>query len=355
MASASKLPRVPDYVHEAEPKNWKVQRDPTTKRLFFGNKKTKRTTWERPACLRTLPPRTADAGKTVLLVVDVHEETWTNRAEVRADFGGFEDATKRSIAVCRKAGVQIVWARADYRDDRSAWLANYARIQGVANPTCRGRPAVAVGETPCAAMDVAAGEDARLQWLDFATPVEGDALLAHSSWSATRDTAFIAYLRATKVETVLLQGLSTSIEVGHTAFGLRDAGFRVILVTDACADAGMKRHQMAIELYGDNMYELTNVLEVGVCGRSGGGEGGGEGAAKPRHLLARSPLALSHSHTLTPPPSLSLVCSSRATLRKAAASFPPPLRRTHGSGHRTPIRSSSQRRASSTSQAARLR
>lgn len=45
----------------------------------------------------------------------------------------------------------------------------------------------------------------------------------------------------------------------HTAFGVFEAGYRTILVKDACADRGRKRHEAALSLYGDYMYELRTV------------------------------------------------------------------------------------------------
>jgi len=38
-----------------------------------------------------------------------------------------------------------------------------------------------------------------------------------------------------------------------------EAGYRTILVTDACADRGKERHHAALSLYGDYMYELRTV------------------------------------------------------------------------------------------------
>jgi hypothetical protein len=60
----------------------------------------------------------------------------------------------------------------------------------------------------------------------------------------------------------LVCGLITSVCVQHSAFGIFEAGFRTILVTDACADRGKPRHDAALALYGDYMYELQTVASV---------------------------------------------------------------------------------------------
>jgi len=61
---------------------------------------------------------------------------------------------------------------------------------------------------------------------------------------------------------VLVCGLITSVCVQHSAFGVFEAGYRTILVTDACADRGKERHNAALALYGDYMYELRTVKSV---------------------------------------------------------------------------------------------
>ena len=52
--------------------------------------------------------------------------------------------------------------------------------------------------------------------------------------------------------------------VQHSAFGVFEAGYRTILVTDACADRGRERHEAALALYGDYMYELRSVESLKV-------------------------------------------------------------------------------------------
>lgn len=66
-------------------------------------------------------------------------------------------------------------------------------------------------------------------------------------------------LKQDGIDTVLVCGLITSVCVQHSAFGVFEAGYRTILVTDACADRGRERHEAALALYGDYMYELRTV------------------------------------------------------------------------------------------------
>jgi Amidases related to nicotinamidase len=69
-------------------------------------------------------------------------------------------------------------------------------------------------------------------------------------------------LRASAIDTVLVCGLITSVCVQHSAFGVFEAGYRTLLVQDACADRGRARHEAALALYGGYMYELITSVEL---------------------------------------------------------------------------------------------
>lgn len=70
------------------------------------------------------------------------------------------------------------------------------------------------------------------------------------------------WLRASGIDTVLVCGLITSVCVQHSAFSIFEAGFRTLLVTDACGDRGRARHNAALALYGDYMYELVTANDL---------------------------------------------------------------------------------------------
>ena len=70
------------------------------------------------------------------------------------------------------------------------------------------------------------------------------------------------WLRGSGIDTVLVCGLITSVCVQHSAFSIFEAGFRTLLVTDACGDRGKARHEAALALYGDYMYELVTADDL---------------------------------------------------------------------------------------------
>lgn len=85
-------------------------------------------------------------------------------------------------------------------------------------------------------------------------------VITKTSWSSTSGgTGLLHTLKSDGIDTVLVCGLITSVCVQHSAFGVFEAGYRTILVTDACADRGRERHEAALALYGDYMYELRSV------------------------------------------------------------------------------------------------
>lgn len=185
--------------------------------------------------LQALPAET-----TALLVVDVQPEYWSNCPAVRKDFPDFPSRLSKTIDLCRRRKTKIIWVRADYQYSQSPWLTQFQKLRGNRN----------LGEVPC---DPTSPE---FTWEDFATPEGGEVIIAKSSWSSTNNTALIDVLKVAHIENVLVCGLITSVCVQHSAFGIFEAGYRTMLVTDACADRGRARHDAALALYGDYMYEL---------------------------------------------------------------------------------------------------
>jgi hypothetical protein len=57
-------------------------------------------------------------------------------------------------------------------------------------------------------------------------------------------------------------GLITSVCVQATALGAFSAGFRVAVAHDACGDRSRARHEAALLLYGDYMYEKITSLDI---------------------------------------------------------------------------------------------
>ena len=90
----------------------------------------------------------------------------------------------------------------------------------------------------------------------------GDIILPKTSWSSSSNPKLMQWLRGAGIESVLVCGLITSVCVQHSAFSIFEAGFRTLLVTDACGDRGQARHDAALALYGGYMYELVTADDL---------------------------------------------------------------------------------------------
>ena len=191
---------------------------------------------------KTSPP--LDASRTALLIVDVQPEYWSQCPAVRQDFPEFPSRLSSLLTTCRNKRAKVIWVRADYRYSHSPWLMQFARLH-------EGKIPSEVESSPHTA-----------QWEDFATPQGGEFVIPKTSWSSTSHTNLIELLQQSGIDTVLVCGLITSVCVQHSAFGIFEAGHRTILVTDACADRGRARHEAALALYGDYMYELVTTRQV---------------------------------------------------------------------------------------------
>ena len=193
-----------------------------------------------------------DASKTALLIVDVQPEYWSECPAVRKDFPQFPTQLSSLINNCRTQNCKrIIWVRAAYDYDNSPWLHQFARLhQGNIPPVVR----------PSS------------KWEDFATPRDenNEMVITKSSWSSTSGgTGLLDSLKSDGIETVLVCGLITSVCVQHSAFGVFEAGYRTVLVTDACADRGRARHEAAMALYGDSFmlvsFMVSTLLITNVC------------------------------------------------------------------------------------------
>jgi nicotinamidase-related amidase len=108
--------------------------------------------------LNSLPSMPINAETTALLVVDVQPEYWSSCPAVRRDFPDFEENLSLTLQIARRRRCKIIWVRADYRKEKSPWLAQFHRLKNGSN-----RPDTLV-EVPCDPLDQNFG------WEDFATP-----------------------------------------------------------------------------------------------------------------------------------------------------------------------------------------
>mmetsp|Transcript_20786 Transcript_20786/g.57711 ORF Transcript_20786/g.57711 Transcript_20786/m.57711 type:complete len:268 (-) Transcript_20786:249-1052(-) len=186
-------------------------------------------------------PAVAEPSTTALVVVDVQPESWTDWPEVQKDFPEFPKNLRNTVEICRERNTKIIWVRADYRPGQSPILRRFKQSRGVCN---RGQ---VLHDSPSPTFG----------WEDFARPKDNEVIIVKPSLSSTTNTSLLDTLKTFGIDTVLVCGLITSVSVQHSAYGIFEAGYRTVVVEDACADRGKARHEAALSLYGDYMYEVV--------------------------------------------------------------------------------------------------
>lgn len=149
---------------------------------------------------------------------------------------------KRTVQLARDRKAKIIWVRAEYRRHQSPWLKQFGRL---AEETVD-----ATDTLPCEP------ESAILE--PFAMPRGGEIILTKTSWSYTVNTPLLQFLRVHGIDTVLVCGLNTSTSVQNSAFGVFEAGFRTLVVRDACCDREKGKVPVASKV--SRIYDYTNLI-----------------------------------------------------------------------------------------------
>ncbi len=111
-----------------------------------------------------------------------------------------------------------------------------------------GRPVHFVVSTGTPPGDTAAGSGGRMwpEGFDVLDPRlqrhESEPLWRRAGWSAFAGTGIIDALHGVDVDTVVLVGLATTFGIESSARAAYDAGFSVVVVTDAVSDPDAERH-----------------------------------------------------------------------------------------------------------------
>ena len=192
-------------------------------------------------------PRDDDPGRarfgpdTALMLVDVQPVYWSLAPEIREGFPDFEENISSLLACAREAGSPIIHVKASYSDATCPWLKQFRRL----NP---GRSVYEINP-----------DDVE----PFAKPRDGEIIVNKDTFGAFIHAPDLApKLRKDGVHTIVFAGLITSVCVQHSVFGGFNAGFRVVVAHDACGDRSRARHDAALMLYGDYMYDVTSTNEL---------------------------------------------------------------------------------------------
>ena len=156
-----------------------------------------------------------------LLLVDVindfrHDDGDRLLASFRQRHGGLVRALERA----RGAGVPVVYAN----DNRGVWDGDAPRLVREAVDGGRGGDLVAA-----------------------VAPRAGDRFVVKPRYSGFDHTPLVLILRELAIERLLLAGTSTEGCVTQTAIDARELGFKISVVTDACATVDERVERVALE------------------------------------------------------------------------------------------------------------
>ena len=177
-------------------------------------------------------------GKGVaLMLIDLQPVYWSLAPEIKRAFPDLPVNVSKLLKCARENDARVIHVKASYSQDACPWLPQFKRL----NP---GRRAYEIDP------DVVE---------DFATPIEGEIIVNKDTFGAFIHAPELApELKAAGVHTIVVAGLITSVCVQHSIFGAFNAGFRVACAHDACGDRSRARHDAALMLYGDYMYEVVD-------------------------------------------------------------------------------------------------
>ena len=176
-----------------------------------------------------------------LMLVDIQPVYWSLAPEVQAAFPTFPENVSHLLASARDAGSHVVHVKASYTYDTCPWLKNFQRL----NP---GRRAYEIDPSEVE---------------EFAQPREGETIVDKDTFGAFIHAPDLAVrLREAGVKTIVFAGLITSVCEQHSVFGACHAGYRVVVAHDACGDRSRARHEAALMLYGNYMYDVASTSEL---------------------------------------------------------------------------------------------
>lgn len=189
--------------------------------------------------------------KTAVLVIDAQPEWYGPNTDTFKYFPDFEKRLTSQLQHFRSNGTPIIHIRAKYPTSPAAeseWTKWYKEFR-ILNP---GKPLGLSGNPlPCA------------------KELEGEPVFVKPTFDAFLGTGLNEYLQKEGFGDLILMGLITSVCVQMTANEAFMRGYRVSVVSDACADRSKDRHEAAKLLYGGYVWhelELVNPPESpGTC------------------------------------------------------------------------------------------
>ena len=139
--------------------------------------------------------------------------------QLLATFRERHDGLVAALAAPRSAGIPVIYAN----DNDGAWDGDAPRLVHKAVDGLGGALVAAIA------------------------PQEGDRFVVKPRYSAFDHTPLVLILRELEIERILLAGAATEMCVVQTAIDAREHGFKVSVLTDACATNDERLERIALE------------------------------------------------------------------------------------------------------------
>ncbi|KAL5249414.1 hypothetical protein ACHWQZ_G018312 [Mnemiopsis leidyi] len=183
-------------------------------------------------------------SKTGLLLIDVQPEWYGPNTDTAKHFPNFLDRLTSLLSRCRTKGFHIIHIRAKYdtspeaRSEYTGWHQEFRRL----NP---GKPLDLTGVPATGAEEL-----------------EDEPVFIKPTFNGFLGTGLHEYLQKKGIDKLILAGLITSVCVQMTANEAFMRGYEVSVVSEACADRSMERHEAAKLLYGGYIWHDLSIDSI---------------------------------------------------------------------------------------------
>ena len=185
-------------------------------------------------------------SKTGLLLIDVQPEWYGPNTDTSKHFPNFQDRLISLLSRCRAKGFHVVHIRAKYdtspeaKSEYTGWHQEFRRL----NP---GKPLNLTGEPTIWAKELEDGSE----------PV-----FIKPTFNGFLGTGLHEYLQKKGIKRLILAGLITSVCVQMTANEAFMRGYEVCVVSEACADRSLERHEAAKLLYSGYIWHDLSLDQI---------------------------------------------------------------------------------------------
>ena len=182
------------------------------------------------------------ARRAAVLLIDVQRAFFEGNKGLHAGFPNFKSKVEDLLDLSRqkREAVELIHVHASYTD--APWLPSFSAL----NPT----------------FSASIANYAENTVMDFAKPMDGEALFHKTTFDAFFNTGLQDYLEEQEISQVYCTGLVTSACVLMTAHSAFARGFESAVLSDVCGDRSQERHQAALDTYGDYIFRVATLHEL---------------------------------------------------------------------------------------------